>query len=261
VWTAERKLEAAIQAPIGPTGRTYVRDDTRIITRPGWHQVVTPSARTYLNEVLLSQLEEADTERVIDETIAMYRQLGVRLKWNVGPLTRPADLGERLRRRGFESVPLRGMGIDTAVSLAVDAPGVTVEEVDALGVDGFVHTMVSGWAMAQDQVDIEVRLHAALLARVPRVVHLFGAKVDGEWAGTAALALRDGYGYLVGGQVLAAARGRGAYRALLAARLAWLHARGFEYAVTHAHVATSAPVLAHLGFEALFDANTWSLEP
>ena len=261
MWTAERKLEAALEAPFGRTGRTYVRDDTRIITRPGWYQVVTPSARTYLNEVLLSQLDEADAERVIDETIAMYRQHGVRMKWSVGPQTRPADLGERLRRRGFESIPLRGMGIDTAVSLAADAPDVTVEEVDAQSVEGFVRTTVSGWAMAQDQIEIEVRLHAALLARVPQDVHLFGAKVDGEWAGTAALVLRDGYGYFVGGQVLERMRRRHVYTALLAERLAFLRERGFDYAVTHALEATAAPVLERLGFETLFEATSWSLAP
>jgi len=259
VWTAERKREAAVQAPLA---RLYVRDDTRIIERPGWYQVVTPSARTYLNEVVLSQMDDDDdVERVIDETIAIYREHGVRMKWRVGPETRPADLGERLRRRGFESIPARAMGIDTAMSLAADAPGVTVEEVDATTVDGFVKTVLRGWAMAQDQVEEEARLHAAVLARVPRMVHFFGAKVDGEWAGTAAVILRDGYGYLVGGQVLEAARARGVYRGLLAARLACLHARGFDYAVTHAHEATSAPILEHLGFETLYAATSWMLAP
>lgn len=101
-WTPERKLEAAVQAPLP---RAYVRADTRIIERPGWYQVVTPSASTYLNEVALSQVDPEDVERVIDETIAVYAAHGVRMKWYVGPQTRPADLGERLRRRGFQSRP------------------------------------------------------------------------------------------------------------------------------------------------------------
>jgi hypothetical protein len=255
-WTRERKLEAAIQAPLT---RLYVRDDTRIIERPGWYQVVTPSARTYLNEVVLSQLDDDDADRVIDETVAIYRGHGVRMRWSVGPQTRPADLGERLRRRGFEAIPLRAMGIDTAVSLAPNAEGVTVADVEAAGVDGFVRTMLRGWSVPEDQLEEEARLHAAVLVRVPRMVHFFGAKIDGEWAGTAALGLHDGYGYLLGGQVLASARGRGVYRGLLAARLACLHARGLRYAVTHAHEATSAPILEHLGFETLFRATSWSL--
>ncbi len=256
-WTAERKLEAALQAP---RVRAYVRDDTRIIERPGWYQVITPSARSYLNEVLLSRLEPDDAERIIDETIAMYRAHNIQMKWNVDPQTRPADLGERLRRRGFESVPLRAMGIDTSASLAESA-GVTISEADASSVGDFVRTTLRGWAMAEDQVDVEIRLHDALLTAVPRLVHFFGAKIDGEWAGTAVLIVRDGYGYLVGAQVLESARERGVYRALVAARLACLRDRGFGYAVTHARESSSAPILEHIGFETLYEATSWVLAP
>lgn len=258
MWTAERKLEAALRAPLV---RMYVRADTRIIERPGWYQVVTPSARTYLNEVVLSQLDDDDADRVIDETVATYRAHGVRMRWSVNPQTRPADLGERLRRRGFEAVPFRAMGIDTGVSLAANAERLSVADVEAADVHGFVRTMLRGWSLPEGEVEEESRLHAAVLAHVPRMVHFFGAKVDGEWAGTAALGLRDGYGYLLGGQVLASARGRGVYRGLLAARLACLHARGLQYAVTHAHEATSAPILGHLGFETLYKGTSWCLAP
>jgi hypothetical protein len=47
-WTPARKLEAAVRAPLP---RAYLREDTRVIERPGWYQVVTPSAHTYLNAV------------------------------------------------------------------------------------------------------------------------------------------------------------------------------------------------------------------
>jgi hypothetical protein len=42
------------------------------------------------------------------------------------------------------------------------------------------------------------------------------------------------------------------YRSLVAARLAFLHERGVDYAVTQARESTSAPILEHLGFETLF---------
>lgn len=201
------------------------------------------------------------TQIVIDEAIATYRDLGVRSRWLVAPHTRPVDLGERLARRGFEAVPLRAMGITTTAPVQATARGISVEAIDASSVDAFVRTMARGWGMAVDQLDEEVHVHESVLARVPRVVHFLGAKVDGQWAGTAALMLRDGYGFLMGGQVLESARCRGVYRALVAARLACLHARGFEYAVTNAHEATSAPILEHLRFETLFHATSWSLTP
>lgn len=260
-WTLERKREAAVQAPLA---RLYTRDDTRIIERPGWYQVVTPSAKTYMNEVACSQIDSDDADRVIDETIATYQQHGVRFRWIVSPFTRPADLGERLARRGFERIAVRAMGTDTAALAAAketNAPGVAVEEVDSASLEGFVRTMLRGWGMPEEQVDEEVPLHRRVMTADPRTVHFFGAKVDAEWAATAALVLRDGYGFLLGGQVLERARGRGAYRALLAARLAFLHERGFEYAVTHAIEATSAPILERLGFETLYRSTTWTLSP
>jgi hypothetical protein len=259
-WTIERKRDAAARAPLA---RLYTRDDTRIIERPGWYQVVTPSAKTYLNEVVLCQIEADDAERVIDETVATYHEHGVRFRWMVGPLTRPVDLGERLARRGFEAVSVRAMGCETARGPAVndDANGVSVEEVDSARLDGFVRTMLRGWGMSVEQAAEEARLHERVMARDPRTVHFFGAKLDGEWVATGALLLRDGYGFLLGGQVLERARGHGAYRALLAARLAFLHRRGFEYVVTHALEATSAPILEHLGFETLYRATTWVRTP
>ncbi len=262
-WTLERKRDAAARAPLA---RLYTRDDTRIIERPGWYQVVTPSAKTYMNEVALCQIDGEDADRVIDETIATYREHGVRFRWIVSPFTKPADLGERLARRGFEGIAVRAMGSATAaLAIANDhsaqSGGLSVEEVDSSGLDGFVRTMLRGWAMSCDQADEEARLHERVMARDPRTVHFFGAKLDGEWVATSALILRDGYGFLLGGQVLERARGRGAYRALLAARLAFLHRRGFEYVVTHALEATSAPILEHLGFETLYRSTTWVLTP
>lgn len=75
--------------------------------------------------------------------------------------------------------------------------------------------------------------------------------------GTAWLSLREDYAYLLGTQVFEAARGRGAYRALVAARLAFLRERGIDVAVTHAREATSAPMLEHLGFETLFRSRCY----
>src|SRR5262249_19795941 len=94
------------------------RDDTRIVERPGWYQIITPSApRNTQNEIIFSQLEEKDADGVIDETIATYRACGQATKWSVGPWTRPSDFGERLARRGFQSWEVRGMGCYTSAHL------------------------------------------------------------------------------------------------------------------------------------------------
>ena len=64
--------------------------------------------------------------------------------------------------------------------------------------------------------------------------------------------------YLVGGVVLPAFRGRGVYRALIAARLRHARAAGVAVVTTQARAATSAPILARLGFVALVECESFS---
>jgi len=256
-WSLEQKREACLRAPMGGE---LVRSDTRIIARPGWYQVVTPSAPgSVLNEIVLSQLEASEAEQAIDEAIALYRQTGHPTKWCVGSWTRPEDFGERLARRGFSSWDVRGMGCDTAV--AGTAPRrVTVGEVAEQGLDSYVAVEQQGWSLPFEDAQSQRAVYLAALRAHPRTVHLFAARLEGAVVGTAGLALRDGYAYLLGAQVLEAARGMGAYRALVAARLVFLRQRGIGYAVTQAREATSAPILEHLGFETLFRSRIYVLD-
>src|SRR5580765_2311596 len=132
-WTAERKLRASIDAPLGPvTGPP----DMRVIERDGWFQRIAPSAQgTWLNEVILSRVSEEDAERVIDEVLSMYRAIGKPTKWCTGPWTRPSDFDERLARRGSTSWEMRGMGIATNAPIS---SSVAVKRVDHASLDEYV---------------------------------------------------------------------------------------------------------------------------
>src|SRR5437868_956624 len=88
--------------------------DLQIIERPGWLQIVTPSIKTgSLNEVIYSLLDERGADAAIDAAIATYRDLGLKFRWNAGPGSGPADLGERLERRGLAPSWGRGMARST----------------------------------------------------------------------------------------------------------------------------------------------------
>lgn len=254
MWTRERKQEACVRAPMF---RPLVRPDTRIIERPGWYQVITPSAPgNVLNEVVLSQVDETDVERVIDETVAAYSAIDRPTKWCVGPWTRPADLGERLARRGFRGWDMRGMVCDTALDVR-PSPSLSIEEVEEASLDDYVALMLRGWSLPPEQLAVDRQAHLETMRAPDRTAFFFLARDGAELLGTAWLILRGDYGYLVGAQVLEAARGRGLYRALTAARLSFLRARGITLAVTQAREATSAPILEKLGFETVFRAQCW----
>jgi Acetyltransferase (GNAT) domain len=258
IWTPEKKLSAAIEAPRALAVR---RHDTRIIERPGWFQVATPSSPgTWRNEIIHSDVLEADAERVIDEVIATYHAMQKPVKWSVGPWTRPLDFGERLARRGFVSWNVVGMGMSTASTLASANEGVRVVEVEERqGLATYAECAQRAWESPLPEIEAEIDALAAAIAE--RTIRLYVVEVDGSPVGAAATVARGDYAYLLGAAVEPKGRGRGAYRALVAARLGDLFRSEIGYAVTHAREHTSAPILARLGFETLFRSQCWTLDP
>lgn len=194
---------------------------------------------------------------MIERTIAEYTAAGVPFKWCVGPLTEPAGFGARLERHGFVGWDIRGMAIDPAPWTASARPGITVEPVGRDGLVEYLETFARGWDIA---IDLAVWCRDLGRAIDGGRHHMMIARVDGEPAGTAGFILRPRAGYLVGGNVLPAFRGRGVYRALLDARLERLRERGVTLATTQAREATSAPILERLGFQTLFRGMVYKRE-
>lgn len=260
MWTAEQKRHAAVRAPIG---REVRRDDTEFIERPGWSQIITrsmPPGNSYLNEVTLSQVAPEDADRVIDEVVAMYRAGKHPVKWYVGPWTKPDDFGERLVKKGFTFWDVLCMGI--ATDAVIPPSPIEVREVTRAELPAYTDCSLRGWGMDVAQAPLEIASHARAMGSG---AHFFAAWIDGEIVGTAGIFPRaasaesPGFGYLVGTQVLERARGRGAYRALVAARLACLAELGLTYAVSHARASSSAPILERLGFETILPARCYFL--
>ena len=223
--------------------------DTQVIERPGWLQLITPSLRQGgLNEVAYSALDEKEADAVIDETLEVYRRLGLRFRWNVGPDSRPADLAERLARRGLRRSEALGMIRETAAAPAEAGGDVTVEEVDERTVEEFSRTMAAGWEM--DPAPI-IAFNRTVLAHPGRRHRLFLARYQGVPAGTAGLVVFERSVYLLGGVVLPAFRKRGLYKALVTARLRYAAERNIPFATCHARADSSAPLLERLGFETI----------
>lgn len=243
----------AIEAPLTGVMR---RRDTRIIARPGWFQVVTPSSSSTMhNEVTLSRVAREDAERTIDEVMATYGELGVPTKWCVGEWTEPTDFGDRLARRGFASWSARGMAIATSSDLDPDSRKII--EIDDRRLDAYVDATLRGWSIPLAEREAERDAHWRELSADDRKAFFFAAVEGKAIVGTAAVILRGDYGYLLATQVAAEFRGRGFYRALVAERLRLLRERGITLAVTQAREKTSAPILEKLGFVTLFRSTCW----
>lgn len=223
--------------------------DLRVIERPGWLQIITPSITNgSLNEVIFSALDEHEADAAIDAAIAGYRVLGLRFRWNAGPGSAPANLGERLERRGLVASWGRGMARSTSAPGQTDDPAIEIAEVDATTIGVFSQVMAHGWSL--DPAPI-AELNGQILAAPERRQRMFLAYRHGEPAATASYIAFPRSAYLIGGVVLSHHRGHGLYRALVAARLADARARGIGLATSHARESSSAPILERMGFETI----------
>lgn len=223
--------------------------DLRVVERPGWLQIITPSIKTgNLNEVLLSALDERDADAVIDAAIAEYRALGLRFRWSVGPGSAPADLGERLARRGLVESWGRAMARSTSAPPEAVDPASQVIEIDAKTIDVFTHVMAEGWNVDPASLG---EMNARIVAASDGRQRMFVAYHHGEPAAAASYFAFPRSAFLMGGVVLPRHRGQGLYRALIAARLHHARARGIGLATSHARELTSAPILEGMGFDTI----------
>jgi len=227
----------------------------RVIDRPGWFQLLTPAFRDGgLNEVSQVTLADHDADAVIDATLAEYAAEGIRFKWVISPSCRPRDLAQRLASRGMLARRSVVMAADIADLRPEPSPDVSVERVESTNVDTYAATVASGWGMpAQPLADYQ----RAVLADTSGRHHSWLARIDGEPVGGANHAVFERSAYLMGGVILPAWRGRGAYRSLIAARLAQISATGVRLVTIQALADTSAPILARLGFTVVAELDVF----
>lgn len=177
-------------------------------------------------------------------------------EWQLGESCTPADLVERLAALGIvpdEDEPVAIAMVLEAGSAMAEPPGTSARRVAS--VDELVtarriqHESFGGKA---DEVEFEQA--EADFATEGVNGSTFLASVDGEPV-AAGYASYTPLGLLLfGGATLPSARGRGAYRALVAARAHEAAARGTPVLVTHAG-RMSRPILERLGFTPVARTN------
>jgi len=198
---------------------------------------LSPGSGPHSATVQRVRLAPEDVEPAVGEIRAMLRERGRGgAEWELGESCTPADLIERLGALGI--VPVEGEPV--AVGMVLESgdelpapPGVVarrIESVDELGEE-------AGYAQAEADFAREGIDGSMFLA------FLDDGPVAAGYASYTALGL-----LLFGGATLPSARGKGAYRALVAARAREAAARGTPVLVTHAGK-MSRPILERLGFK------------
>ncbi|MBX3270649.1 MAG: GNAT family N-acetyltransferase [Sandaracinaceae bacterium] len=245
----EEHAQALEEAWTGPRQAFVPAPDTRIVEEPGLTYVLTPSVvASSFNEVWRVELSDEDADAAIDRVIAAYRARGRASKWIVTDESRPRDLVARLEARGLVAWGARAMACEPSLAITTP-PDVAVEPVDVANEAEYCETLLAGFGQPDDAT------FAAVVARTRACIaprhRLYLARIDGAPVGAASWAALPRSAYLGGAAVAPAFRGRGVYRALVAARLADARAHGYGLATTQAREATSAPILARLGVRTL----------
>lgn len=228
-------------AYVAPGGSVTREDDRRVCILQGttWASVTCPRVATGDLDALVAFVHD----RVAREKETV---------WWLGPSSRPEDVEERLRARGFvpDSTPLL-----RAVALAYEpagAAGVTVRRVETL--EDFVAARELQWDVFDAPSERRERVRPLLAGEFEESREsgnpvVFLAFLDDRPAATATAIVADRGVFMIAGSTLPWARGRGCYRALVRARWDFAVARGTPALVTHAVPGTSYPILKRLGFE------------
>jgi hypothetical protein len=186
----------------------------------------------------------------VDESVASVRSLararGVgRVIWQVGPSTTPSALGEALQQLGFTD----GESLQLLVSSR--APEGAPDDIEVRRVETFEDfesfLRVQRSAFDDERALDDVR-HAFEQETADENLVTYLAFVDGAPVSVGRATFSPAGVALNGGGTVPSARGRGAYRAVVAARWRDAVERGTPYLVTSAR-ATSFPILQRMGFE------------
>ncbi|WP_260857386.1 GNAT family N-acetyltransferase [Microbacterium sp. 1.5R] len=161
------------------------------------------------------------------------------------------DIEDELRQRGAEHIDTVAVFARAISRPAIEVPaGVTAEivrtlrqvrEVDSVNVPVWEQAPLDDDGLRIELAEVKDALDAGSGLRVV-------ARIDGEAVSTGGCTIVDGFARLWGAATLEHARGRGAYRAVLAERLRASAERGATTALVKGRLATSAPILERAGF-------------
>jgi GNAT superfamily N-acetyltransferase len=188
-------------------------------------------------------VEETDLERLE----AFYHERGADAFLSMCPLA-DGSLLDGLGRRGwraseFEHVFVRGLDVWSPPPMSCGGPGEMIDappfgamiEVRACAPgerEAWAHVAARGFSDGEEPVRSHEEFGLIMAAREEVILVL--AKVDGEPAGTGALVIAGGVGWLSGGSTLPQYRSRGIQQAIQRYRLQLAREAGCDLAVTEA---------------------------
>jgi GNAT superfamily N-acetyltransferase len=232
---------------VPPDAEDVTTDEYRVTHYPSWTSV-----------------QWSRTDRPVPDLVEEVGALALgrgsaAVRWWVKGDTTPPDTAEVLVGLGFrlaETVDVLALDLTAAVEDLVQRLAVphevtvtVAEDEEQLRIAGDIR----GAALCFDPPSSAQLAHALRTAEEARRTGSWTERewlawVDGEPVGQAGCTLAGDVARLWGGGVLAAARGRGVYRALLAERCQAAMSAGAQIALVKGRVGSSGPILRRAGF-------------
>jgi GNAT superfamily N-acetyltransferase len=211
--------------------------------------------------IAYSHLSEAEAPLAVEEEAIGFRRRGVPVEWKLFGHDGPRALPELLQANGFVADPpetLMVIDLRDPMNVGRPADGVEVRKVEdrrgletAVAVSHEAFAPGPGWDLSD-----------YLRSFGTPGLGVFLATVNGRPVSAGRIDLPTGRSFagLYGGGTAPAFRGRGIYRALVAARAELARERGFRYLTVDA-LETSRPILERVGFQPLTSVVGWVLTP
>ena len=260
VTTASALLTAYDQqmrtAPPNPPAGVRYEQDGPLLRIVGQHRGFISAPRDV-------GVRGTELDRLITRQRDYFAQRGEGVEWKTRGHDEPADLPSRLRAAGFvpeaQETVLIGLTAQMAASPVVPE-GVALRAVTADADMRRIAEMESAvwgqdWGWLADDL-------TGRIAATPDDIAVLAAEADGDVVSAAWLVFRPGtdFASLWGGSTLPRWRGRGIYRALVAARAQRAAARGVRYLQVDASD-DSAPILHRLSFHAVTTTTPYVWTP
>lgn len=243
------------ELPTGPGTERVERDRVLLMFHPN------PSAQ-------IVEPHDLDVEGVPSAVATARRTARERdkrlLAWWIAP--EDSDLGPALEREGLVNEDTPGFeAVETAMVLVRPPAGESRPEITVSAVESY-DDLAASMSVVMDAFDFPEAMRAQAMSEAParweeyrqpdNPGRQYLARIGGEIVGTASAGFGDAGINLFGGAVVAAARGRGVYRELTAAR--WQEAldRGTP-ALTVQAGRMSLPILTKLGFAVVGEARVY----
>ena len=243
----------------------WIPEDVKVTDRPELLFLSCPRDVPILNTVCRTRAEPRELPDLVDEVIRAHSD--VRSRWLVREIPGAVPLKKVLASAGYApALEAFACAIDVTEYVPRPTESIVVRRVldmpsllDCVAVSS--RAFQSDRAFTDEELAVDLKACTVPDSRVRRFVAYDGTNNEPLASGGMTLFPALDFGLLWAGGTIAEARGRGAYSAVLRARILEARELGFQFVGLYALTTTSAPIVLRQGFRSYGAMSYWERTP